>query len=229
MRRALIGIAAVATVAIAMSALATPAVAQTTNAFCAARVSAEAAFNAGKKGPALDAIRAIQGVAPPELQDEFAVVVGKFRAKGFKAFDDPKVEAAGRVLDEYVNASCGFTPLVVTATDYAFSGIPATMPAGTYALRFRNDAPREMHELVIVRFKPGITTSVKDLVAMPQSRAEKQVTFVTATDAAPGDATDLLFVAEPGRYAAFCFVPERGKKKGAPHAMLGMTAEWTVT
>jgi len=227
MRRALVCGSVIA--AVVVTSVCSPASAQTAKPFCDARVAAEAAFQTGQKAPALEAIIAIRDVAPAELQDEFAIVVKKFRARGFGAFEDPKVAAAGETLDAYVAANCGFTPLDIVATDYAFSGIPAKLAPGTYTFTFENQAPREMHELVVVRFNPGVTTSVEELVALPQKRAEKQVTFVTATGAGPGEEATGLMVMEPGRYAAMCFVGERGKKHGKPHALLGMTTEWTVS
>ena len=54
----------------------------------------------------------------------------------------------------------------VTAVDYAYEGLPASIPAGTQ-LTLRNEADAELHELVAFRLPDGETRSVEELVALP--------------------------------------------------------------
>lgn len=63
----------------------------------------------------------------------------------------------------------------------------------------------------------GVFTRSPDGLAAPEQLAAgyTQITFILMVDLAPGT------------YAAVCFIPDL--ETGAPHAMLGMTASFTVT
>lgn len=140
----------------------------------------------------------------------------------------------------------------VTATDFAFDGIPDTVPAGT---RFTlvNEAPMELHEIVAIRIPDDEQRSVADLLQLPP---DELMAIFAAVDpatvilAAPGDdqidAVGDGTLSEPGRYALICFIPtgvspqayleaaaaaEGGPPEiegGPPHFVHGMHAEVTV-
>jgi hypothetical protein len=138
-------------------------------------------------------------------------------------------------------------PLVVEATDYAFAGLPDSVPAGT-RLQLRNDSAVELHELVAFRLPEGETRSVEELVHDPSALPAEPATVLLAPPGAEeitaaGDGT----LTEPGRYVLLCAIPTGispqeyldavaaagGQKPeipgaGEPHLAHGMYAELVV-
>jgi hypothetical protein len=141
----------------------------------------------------------------------------------------------------------------ITGVDFAFEGVPASMPAGS-KLTLTNASDVEVHQLVALRIPEDEQRTVDELVALPEDElfavfAEEQppatVLFARPGQdgvAAVGDGT----IDEPGRYALLCFVPvgadpdeylaaaEQAQGPtpdvagGPPHAAEGMFAELTV-
>src|SRR5690606_26499988 len=68
-------------------------------------------------------------------------------------------DAAGAAADAVVE---------VTAVDFAFEGLPDTVPAGT-RLTLANDAPSELHELVAFRLPDDEHRPVAELMALPEA------------------------------------------------------------
>ncbi len=139
-------------------------------------------------------------------------------------------------------------PVVVTATDYAFQGLPASVPAGTQ-LQLVNDSNVELHELVALRVPDGDSRSLQDLLKDPASLESVAPATVLLTPPggqeiqAVGDGT----LTQPGRYVLICAIPTGiapqayldavkaaggGKPEipdaGAPHLAHGMFAELVV-
>lgn len=138
----------------------------------------------------------------------------------------------------------------VTAVDFAYQGLPATVTAGT-RLTLRNAAPGELHELVAFRLPDSETRSVADLLKLPQSELEPMLAQPsTVLLAAPGEdqipAVGDGTLTEPGRYLVMCAIPtgvspaaylqaaaaSGGRKPdvegGPPHFVSGMFAELNV-
>ena len=139
--------------------------------------------------------------------------------------------------------------LEVEAVDYAFQGLPDSVPAGT-KLSLKNTSEVEAHELVAFRIPDGETRSVEELLALPEEELMSMMSGPPATVlmappqgeqiAAVGDGT----LTEPGRYALLCFIPtgadpaalmeESGPDgpppadSGPPHIAHGMHAELIV-
>ena len=140
--------------------------------------------------------------------------------------------------------------LEVEAVDYAFEGLPDSVPAGT-KLTLTNSSEVEAHELVAFRIPDGETRSVEELLALPEEELMSMMSGPPATVlmappaggeqiAAVGDGT----LSEPGRYALVCFIPtgadpaalmeESGPDGppqvdgGPPHMVHGMHAELVV-
>ena len=63
--------------------------------------------------------------------------------------------------------NCGYQVIDVTATDYAFDGIPADAEAGKTLIRITNDGT-EYHEVVLQRVHEGETRSVEEILALPE-------------------------------------------------------------
>lgn len=138
----------------------------------------------------------------------------------------------------------------VTAVDYGYEDLPATVPAGT-TLTLANDSEVELHELVAFRLPDGENRAVGELVTLPEAELLPTLGEPATVLLAPpggeqipavGDGT----LAEPGRYAIVCVIPT-GADPGAyldaaaesdggppdvpggpPHIANGMFAELVV-
>lgn len=138
----------------------------------------------------------------------------------------------------------------VTAVDYAFSGLPESVAAGT-EFTLANESDVEVHELVAVRLPDDDDRSVDDLVADPEQLVALFPAVSTVLIAEPGGTGIAVegdgTLTEPGRYALICAIPtgadpaeylaaaaeaEGGPPDvagGPPHFAAGMYAEVTVT
>lgn len=140
----------------------------------------------------------------------------------------------------------------VTGTDFAFSGIPATIEAGT-TIEFTNASAVEAHEIVAFRLPDTETRGVEELLQLPEGELDAIVGGPPATVIVAAPNSEGMAVAgdgsltEPGRYAFVCFIPtgvdpdefmaaaqesEDGPPSfpdaGPPHFVNGMFAEATV-
>lgn len=150
--------------------------------------------------------------------------------------------------------TAGGETIEVTADDYVFNGIPETVSPGTsFTLANRSEA--EVHEMVVVRIADEETRSLEELLELSEEESEDLTEFQGVLVALPGeqgiDPTaqgDSITVADPGRYAVVCFIPEGADPAeveeamasadeseeppslggGPPHAFLGMLAEFQV-
>lgn len=142
--------------------------------------------------------------------------------------------------------------VAITAVNYAFEGVPATVAAGSQ-LTLTNAADDEVHEIVAIRIPDGERRPVTELMALPEAELESilppgppALVLVAPPSEegfpALGDGT----VAEPGRYALVCFIPTGADPEeflaaaqaagdgppqvegGPPHFTQGMVAEVTV-
>ncbi len=168
--------------------------------------------------------------------------------------DDPAAEtsnedddAAAGADDEALDADV----VTVTAVDYAYEGLPETVPAGT-RLELVSDSEGEIHELVAFRIPDDEERSIDALAALPPEELLPLVGPEPAAvllvppggDQIPavGDGT----LTEPGRYGIICVIPqgadpgeyltaaaesEGGPPQvdgGPPHIVLGMYGEVVV-
>lgn len=140
----------------------------------------------------------------------------------------------------------------VTAVDYAFEGLPATVEAGTQ-LSLTNASEAELHELVALRIPDDEDRSVEELAALPEEEVDAvfgEAPPAMVLIAPPGeDSMPVLgdgTISEPGRYAIVCFIPTGADPEeymaaaqasgdeppqvdgGPPHVVQGMHAELTV-
>ena len=139
-------------------------------------------------------------------------------------------------------------PIVVTATDYGYTGLPDRVPSGT-AVSLVNDV--ELHELVAIRLPDDEQRSAAELLQLPPEEVAgffpfMQTVIITppAQEGFPVEGTGVL--TEPGRYLVLCAIPtgaipeeylaaaaeaEGGPPQvdgGPPHFVNGMFAELTV-
>lgn len=103
--------------------------------------------------------------------------------------------------------------VTVTAVDYAYEGLPASVPAGT-RFDLRSDSETEIHEFVAFRLDDDETRSAAELVALPPDELlpalgpEPAAVLLAPPGAeaaipAVGDGT----LTEPGRYVIICVIP----------------------
>jgi hypothetical protein len=122
---------------------------------------------------------------------------------------------------------CGIPTTDVTGVDYAFQGIPATIAAGTTAFRFTNGGSED-HELLVFPRPEGDDRPAAEVLANP-ARIGSEPQPVLFAFASPGQSMTAMADLEPGAYIAACFLPMGGAEDGAPHAMNGMVADFTVS
>lgn len=138
----------------------------------------------------------------------------------------------------------------ITAVDFAFEGVPESVSAGS-TLELRNDADRELHEIVAFRLDDESRT-LGEILSLEQTEVQAILGEPTTVILAPpgseqvatpvGDGT----LRAPGRYALLCFIPtgvdpdeylaaaatSEGPPDvggGPPHIAHGMFAEVDVT
>jgi hypothetical protein len=227
-----------------------------TDAYCAATLALETApppdvdfatatpeqLTAAMKAYASDVMRPLAdeviATAPAELDDEIQVLdaaLDEMAATGEDAFETPEVSAAADAAHAYDLATCGWETVDVTATDYAFDGVPEELPAGPTSFELTNDA-EEVHELLLLRKEDGVTQSVEELLAMPEEEAMALATVVGVPAlATPGSSAYTVADLAPGDYIAICFIPtgmtatDGPPPEGPPHAVHGMHAELSVS
>jgi hypothetical protein len=141
-------------------------------------------------------------------------------------------------------------PVGIVTSDYAFGGVPASVAPGT-AFEIHNTSATELHEFVVVRLPDTETRPVDELVHHDLMSVLTAGPPAMVLLAPPGSGEQIVAVGdgtvtEPGRYLAICMIPtgadpmaymEAAAKSnggppsvpgGAPHAMAGMYAEFTV-
>lgn len=138
----------------------------------------------------------------------------------------------------------------IEAHDYAFTGVPETLEAGT-ELQLTNGSSEEVHELVLTRLPGDEERSIEEIIEQPRPEVEGIVMggLAGVSVAPPGATGNIvegeLMVDEPGRYALLCFIPtgadpgeymaaaqeSQGPPQvdgGPPHIFQGMHAEILV-
>ena len=135
-----------------------------------------------------------------------------------------------------VMAQDGSPPTIdITGQDYAFVGLPSSVPVGT-SFRFTNGGD-EFHEMMIVRRNEGTTEPFEELIALPDDQLGDKLTLVGGLFAPIGQTSPAqLTLDEEGDYIVVCFVSQgttssfasSGEGDAPPHAALGMVGEFTV-
>lgn len=172
-------------------------------AYCTAHLAVETAMASGDPAAIGPAVAAITEAAPPELTDAVATAIANAPTDGPPT---PEFTAAYNQMAEWVKDNCGFNAVDVLATEYAFGGVPADVPAGPTVITVTNDGV-EMHEFVLVRRGDGVTDPIEELLALPEEEASAKVQPVNATFVAPGEVGYLIADLAPGAYIAICFLP----------------------
>jgi hypothetical protein len=75
----------------------------------------------------------------------------------------PRVEAEG-----------GSPVVALHAVDYAYHGVPASLPAGEVRFSFTDDSKTEPHEMQLYRINDGVNESFDQLLADDEAQQQKQ-------------------------------------------------------
>ena len=192
--------------------------------FCAKRIAVD---SIQKKKPLLAGLSEMVDLAPPEIREEMTDLRDLFAKKGFKAFE---TEALPPV-EEFIYDNCPGAKVEFTAIDYEYGDAPETLSPGLTNVKLINEAPKENHEIGIVRLLPSAEgMDIEEILALPDKKAAKYVDLESGTGTfAPAGANGYTLTnLEPGTYLYACFVPVGGKKKGKPHWTQGMYGTFTV-
>jgi hypothetical protein len=217
-------------------------------AFCTAVVGVEAAASGEDPaaiGPAVEAATAAAEAAG--ATDILDPVLANIENP-----DTPEFAEAYGGLIEWMKANCGFAEVDITASEFAFEGVPAEMPAGPAIISLEN-VGEQVHEFIVMRINDDVTLSLGELLALPEEESEAMVTPAAFAFAMPGTTASATSDLTAGRYIALCFLPEgatpevlaqleelgvdgpedtipadAGLELGPPHFTLGMAVEFTV-
>lgn len=210
-------------------------------AFCESVVAAEtavlAASSGGDPSGVEDLLVEVEESTPPELEEQIEVVTTTVRQaleeQDDRAFQSEEFSTNEEEVDQWVADNCGFEGIEVAAVDYAFEGVPATLPAGFTTFTFSNEGD-EVHEMLMVRYKDESLT-VEDLQKLSDEEAQSKIDFLGASFGPPGATDTEVKELVAGKYALLCFVPVGSTSPkaartadGPPHVARGMSAEFTV-
>lgn len=126
----------------------------------------------------------------------------------------------------------------VSAENYIYSGMPATIPHGNIQLNFTNKETVPMvHEMIVIALPVGKTAqdvidSAKVKGCTGGAACETQyLSFGEIGDVDTGSTHSNVFNLPPGNYAFACWqndTPE-GSENGPAHASLGMVFQFSVS
>ena len=175
----------------------------------------------------------VEANAPEELAGtaaELGESIGALNEGDATAFNAEETSSTYFTMVADSLETCGLDPIEVTAVDYAFEGVPETIPAGQSGLVLVNDSDAgEPHEFIIFKKAEGDTRSAEEILNDPAAQEQGPGEFAGAAFAAtPGTRAGAILELEPGDYIAVCFIPVGGGEDGPPHFTQGMVAEFTV-
>jgi hypothetical protein len=215
--------------------------------FCDAVLAGDQLFSsdAPPDPAAWDAIvEDLEASMPDEVADETDFVIEQTTelVQGTPGDAGPSPEYLESLNDVHgwMAENCSWPTVAVTATDYAFSGLPSQAEAGKTVLSLTNEG-EDVHEMSLMRINDDVTESVEELMALPEDEVMGKITPVGGPFAVPGEVGFSAVELTPGRYAVVCFIPQGTTADnmeemqtseapgGTPHAMLGMIGEFEVS
>lgn len=176
--------------------------------------------------------------APEAIADAVNTVTDAAEAFGttgdFSVFFAPEFSDATAAIYPTFDEGCGIAVVEASLTDYAFGGIPRTLPSGPTVFVLHNHSEAgEAHELLLLRVNDDVDLTPVQLLALPEDQIEQDVTYVNSPYTPGPDTTAGVVVnLTSGRYVYACPIPE-GSVNGAegtgpPHYTMGMFGEFTV-
>ncbi len=181
----------------------------------------------------LPLVNEIEPLVPPEIKRDADLLIASTRTVAqtgdFSVFEKPEVQAAEQRLHAYDLQNCGWKRIDVTGTEYAFQGVPSSLPAGATSFELANRG-KEAHEIVVLRIKDEVTESLEELLKLPEEQARQKVDVMgSSSDVPPGEPGYVVADLKKGRYGLACFLPVGGGQEGPPHVTRGMFAAFTVS
>lgn len=186
-----------------------------------------------------ESVNAALDAAIESAPDDNVDTLTSLKEEAGAQFADPESDASEETLQLYSDAiawageSCDDAESIdVVATEYHFEGIPEEATTGYKVINFSNEG-QEAHEIFTFRINEGVTESVEELLALPEEEVMGKITPVNAGFAMPGTSSAVSWnLAEPGNYAAICFVSVGSvgetEGDGPPHFTEGMIHEFKV-
>jgi len=189
-------------------------------------------LNSGEPTP--EKIREVGAAAPEAAKEPLEAIATGFEEEGEEYSEGEEFGPNYAAVTEVVVDECADETIDVTAAEYEFTGIPEEISAGIVGATFENTGA-EMHEIVVLRKKDGVTESFEDILAKGEEEAQKLVDISFGAFGEPGSTSIAAFdMREAGDYAAVCFIPvgstpDAGEEvDGPPHFSQGMITEFTV-
>jgi hypothetical protein len=198
-------------------------------AFCASRIEANSTEG---KAASLAVMDKMVTAAPATVVQQMTGLRDAYKKKGDKLFDSEAGLELLVPLDAWVYDNCPGTSVPVTAIDYEYQGVPASLKAGVTKFKMTNAAPKEAHMMAIVKLTPAAQgQDVSKLLALPEKKSRKYFDESSSAfmEAGPGQVGYAPINLQPGTYAYVCFLPVGGKDSGAPHMTKGMYGSFTVS
>ncbi|MDQ3293964.1 MAG: hypothetical protein M3527_05900, partial [Actinomycetota bacterium] len=157
-------------------------------------------------------IDAALAVAPEEIAEELDTIVTAFQeiaeSGDFSAFEAPEITAANDTVHQYEIENCGFVPIDVVETDYAYEVTLPTEP-GRYSIDATNEG-EEAHLALVARLKDGEAGTAEEAFGAAGAAADPEAAFNEVFEEAIGPfstpgGTDFNYVdLEAGQYILFC-------------------------
>lgn len=140
----------------------------------------------------------------------------------------PAVRAAAARAHEFDLANCGWERVDVAAVEYAFEGLPATVPSGLVSFELAGEG-EEAHVLELYRIRDGVVASGQEIFegGVPSDEDLAKVADIGSAFARPGERGHLVRNLKPGRYVAACLI-SLGTEPLTTHATRGMLSEFEV-
>lgn len=208
---------------------------------CDAFIGINLAFASDEPDPAAIGrlLDTLEDSKPDEVSDDMQVMINAGRdvveTQDFAAFERDEFVIAESAVDPFMFEHCrADTKVEVIATDYAFAGVPASVPAGRVAVLLDNPRDtREFHEIVVVRRNDGVTEPFGEILQLSDDEIGAQLDIVGATSAPPGAKGATWVDLTPGDYALVCPILQGTSHPGhegdgSPHFLLGMLTEFVV-
>ena len=179
--------------------------------------------------------------APDDVADEateIGTALDDLATGDPEGFQDEAIFETYSAVLEGIVSGCGFEAISAHAVDFAFEGLPETVPAGTVVLELTNKSEAEMHEIILFKKAEGETRTAEEILNDPASEEDGPGEFAGAAFAPPGQSASSLTDLAAGDYIAVCFIPvgsgeiteeqAAAGEGGPPHFTQGMFAEFTV-
>jgi hypothetical protein len=128
--------------------------------------------------------------------------------------------------------NCRYPVVDITGLEYGYDGVPQSVRARTFAVRFSNTGA-ELHEILLLKITQN--QSLQHVLHRGGDAVkENGLRSISSIYASPGESNVGFFeVTKPGRYVMACLIPQGTSSreqhgKGDPHIGLGMFAEFSV-